>query len=88
MAPLRDTDAVEMVAGVKLHRLLEGVRGQPPRDLAALHDVILRVGQLAMRHPRLVEMDINPLLATPDGAVAVDARVKVVRRPPEASGSS
>ena len=84
LAPLRDTDAEKMVASVKLHRLLEGVRGQPPRDLAALHDVILRVGQLAMRHPRLVEMDINPLLATPDGAVAVDARVKVVRRPPEA----
>ncbi|NIL99620.1 MAG: hypothetical protein GTN89_01255 [Acidobacteria bacterium] len=80
LAPLRDTDAMEMVAGVKLHRLLEGVRGQPPRDLAALHDVILRVGQLAVRHPRLVEMDINPLLATPEGAVAVDARVRVARR--------
>jgi acyl-CoA synthetase (NDP forming) len=80
LAPLRDTDAVEMVAGVKLHRLLEGVRGQPPRDLAALHDIILRVGQLAVRHPRLLEMDINPLLATPEGAVAVDARVMVARR--------
>jgi len=79
LAPLRDTDAVKMVAGVKLHRLLEGVRGQPPRDLAALHDVILRVGQLAVRHPRLLEMDINPLLSTPDGAVAVDARVMVAR---------
>jgi acyl-CoA synthetase (NDP forming) len=77
LAPLRDTDAAEMVAGVKLHRLLEGVRGQPPRDLAALHDVILRVSQLAVRHPRLVEMDINPLLAMPGGAVAVDARVNV-----------
>ena len=53
---------------------------QPPRDLAALHDVILRVGQLSVRHPRLLEMDINPLIATPDGAVAVDARVMVARR--------
>ena len=81
LAPLRDTDAVEMVRDVKLHRLLEGVRGRPPAHLAALHDVILRLGQLAGRHPRLMEMDINPLLAGPDGAVAVDARVKVSADP-------
>jgi acyl-CoA synthetase (NDP forming) len=75
LAPLLDTDAAEMVRKVKLRRLLEGVRGQPPRDLAALEDVILRVSQLACRHPRLAEMDINPLLARPDGVLAVDARV-------------
>ncbi|RKY21065.1 MAG: hypothetical protein DRQ55_05645 [Planctomycetota bacterium] len=81
LAPLTDIDAAEMVAGVKLHRLLEGVRGQPPRDLPALHDVILRVAQLAVRHPRLEEMDINPLMAMPDGAVAVDARVMLRAEP-------
>ena len=75
LAPLLDTDAAEMVRKVKLRRLLEGVRGQPPRDLAALEEVILRVSQLACRHPRLAEMDINPLLARPDGVLAVDARV-------------
>ena len=77
LAPLLDTDAAEMVRQVKLHRLLEGVRGQPPRDLAALEQTILRVSQLACRHPRLAEMDINPLLARPDGVLAMDARVSL-----------
>ncbi len=77
LTPLRDVDAEEMIREVKLFKLLEGVRGQAPRDLAALRDVVLRLAQLGPRHPRIVEMDVNPLLATPDGVVAVDARVKV-----------
>ena len=77
LAPLRDTDAREMIREVKTYRLLEGVRGEPPRDLAALADVLLRVSQLAQRHPRIAELDINPLLAMEQGAAAVDARVTV-----------
>jgi acetyl coenzyme A synthetase (ADP forming)-like protein len=77
LAPLRDTDAAEMVRQVKLFALLEGVRGQPPSDLAALEQSILRVAQLACRHPRLLEMDLNPLLALPSGVLAVDARLRV-----------
>jgi acyl-CoA synthetase (NDP forming) len=77
LSPLRDGDAEEMVAGVRLRRLLEGVRGQPPRDRAALVEAILRLSQLAERHPRIAEMDINPLLARERGAVAIDARVQL-----------
>jgi acyl-CoA synthetase (NDP forming) len=58
-------------------KLLEGVRGEPARDLAAIADVLLRASQLAERHPRIQEMDINPLLALEDGVVAVDARFAV-----------
>ncbi|MHC5210423.1 MAG: acetate--CoA ligase family protein [Planctomycetota bacterium] len=77
LAPLRDTDAREMIGQVRLGRLLDGVRGQAARDRAAIEQTILRIAQLAVRHPRLVEMDINPLLAMPTGVVAIDARVRV-----------
>jgi acetyl coenzyme A synthetase (ADP forming)-like protein len=77
LAPLLDTDALEMVQQVKLHRLLDGARGRPPRDQAALADAILRIGQLAVRHPRIAEMDINPLMALQHGAVAIDARIQL-----------
>ncbi|MEX1050747.1 MAG: acetate--CoA ligase family protein, partial [Gemmatimonadales bacterium] len=78
LAPLRDTDAEQMIREVKMIKLLEGVRGEPARDLAAIADVLLRASQLAERHPRISEMDINPLLALEDGVVAVDARFAVV----------
>ena len=78
LSPLLDTDADDMIGEVKLSRLLGGVRGQPPRDVAALRDTILRISQLAQRHPRIQEMDINPLLALDEGVAAVDARVQLV----------
>lgn len=77
LAPLRDSDADLMIHEVKMYKLLEGVRGEPHRDHAALADVILRVSQLALRHPRIAEMDINPLLALEHGALAVDARFQI-----------
>jgi acetyltransferase len=77
LAPLLDTDAHDMVREVKMYKLLEGVRGEPPRDLDALSEAILRISQLAVHHPRIMEMDINPLIALESGTVAIDARVQV-----------
>ncbi len=77
LSPVRDSDARQMVASVRLHKLLEGVRGQKPRDVAALAEAIMRLSQLAQRHPRISEMDINPLLALERGSVAIDARVQL-----------
>ena len=77
LCPLTDSDAAEMIHEVKLSALLEGVRGQAPRDLGAVAKMIQRVAQLACRHPRIVEMDINPLLAMEHGVLAVDARVQI-----------
>ncbi len=77
LCPLEDRDAEEMMREVKMVKLLDGVRGQPASDLAALGDVILRMSQLALRHPAIAEMDINPLFAYSRGAVAVDARIQV-----------
>ena len=77
LAPLLDRDARRMIRDVRMFPLLEGVRGEPRRDIEALEDVLLRVSQLAQRHPRIAEMDINPLFALERGVVAVDARVQV-----------
>jgi acetate---CoA ligase (ADP-forming) len=77
LAPLTATDAEEMIDEVRSSRLLTGLRGAPAADRAALVDAIVRVGQLAANHPEIVELDINPLLALPEGqgVMAVDARI-------------
>ena len=79
LCPLHDSDAAQMIAQVKMHKLLEGIRGAPPRDVDALAETLLRISQLAERHPRIVEMDINPLVAYAKRAVAIDARIQLGR---------
>ena len=77
LAPLTAADAEEMIDEVRSARLLTGLRGAPAADRAALVDAIVRVGQLAADHPEITELDINPLLALPEGqgVIAVDARI-------------
>ncbi|UCG87198.1 MAG: acetate--CoA ligase family protein [Gemmatimonadota bacterium] len=77
LCPLDDIDADQMIREVRLSSLLGGIRGQAPRDRGAIEEVVLRMSQLAMRHPRMAEMDINPLLALEQGVVAVDARIQL-----------
>lgn len=77
LCPLTDADAAAMLREVKLSRLLERVRGEPARDRAALVETILRLAQLGERHPRIAELDVNPLIALEQGAVAVDVRVQL-----------
>ena len=57
--------------------LLEGYRGAPRADVAALEDLLLRVSAMVEAHPEITELDCNPVKALPDGAVVVDARVRV-----------
>ena len=77
LAPLFDVDARRMIDDVRMSGLLGSVRGQQARDRKALEETLLRVSQLAMHHPRISEMDINPLIALAQGVVAVDARFQV-----------
>jgi acyl-CoA synthetase (NDP forming) len=77
LCPLHDTDAKEMIGEVKMHKLLEGVRGEAPRDLAALAETLLRISQLAERHGRIMEMDINPLVSYEEGALVIDTRIQL-----------
>ena len=77
LAPLTDLEAEELVREGKAGRLVAGFRGAPPADTAALADLLLRLGRLAADLPEIAELDLNPILAGPDGCVAVDARVRV-----------
>jgi len=77
VAPLRDVDAEAMIAQIRGRALLEGFRGGPTVDKGALTDALLRVSAMVEAHPRIVEIDINPLMALPHGAIAVDARIRV-----------
>jgi acetate---CoA ligase (ADP-forming) len=73
--PLTGQDSKEMIRQVKAYRLLEGYRGQPAVDIGNLEELLLKVSRMIEENPEIKEMDINPLIAYPDGAVAVDARI-------------
>ena len=79
IAPLTDVDARELVLSGKAGRLVRGFRG-PAADAAALIDLVHRLSQLADDLPEVAELDLNPVIALPDGCVAVDARVRI-RKP-------
>ncbi len=74
LAPTSNADALEMVNGIRAAEVLRGVRGRPGVDQQALADMIERVSQLVTDFPEIGEVDLNPVLATEDGATAVDAR--------------
>jgi acyl-CoA synthetase (NDP forming) len=77
IAPLTDVDAEELVLEGKAGRLVRGFRGAPAADAAALADLLHRLGRLAEELPQIAELDLNPVIASPDDCVAVDARVRV-----------
>jgi acyl-CoA synthetase (NDP forming)/GNAT superfamily N-acetyltransferase len=78
LCPLTDTDAAALIRSIRAAPLLLGHRGTPAADLAALQDILLRVSRLADDLPQVAELDLNPVIARPDGAHAVDARVRVL----------
>ena len=77
VTPISDLDAREMVRSLGTFPLLDGFRGAPKADVAALEEIILRIGALADNHAALAEMDCNPVAVLPSGAVIIDARVRV-----------
>ena len=77
--PVSDIDAHEMVRSIRGVRLLEGMRGEAPSDMAAIEDAIQRVSQLVGANPAISEMDINPFLVLEHGGIAVDARIRISR---------
>ena len=77
VAPLTREDAVSMVRGLTTFPLLDGFRGASIKDVDALVDLVLRVASMAEHHPAIVEMDCNPVMVMPAGAVVVDARVHI-----------
>jgi acyl-CoA synthetase (NDP forming) len=75
LAPVEPEQAREMLMRLRGAPLLRGVRGRSPVDLEALASAVSAVSRVAAEHPELVELEVNPLLATSSGAVALDARV-------------
>jgi acetyl coenzyme A synthetase (ADP forming)-like protein len=77
IAPLTDADAEELVTGGKAGVLVRGFRGKPPADEGALMELLHRLGRLGEDLPEVAELDLNPVIAGPDGCIAVDARIRV-----------
>jgi acetate---CoA ligase (ADP-forming) len=77
VAPLTRNQALDMIHATQAGRLLTGFRGQPPADLDAVVDCILRLSQLALDFPEIEEMEVNPLVVYPqgEGALALDGRI-------------
>jgi acyl-CoA synthetase (NDP forming)/RimJ/RimL family protein N-acetyltransferase len=83
LAPLTDTDADELIRSIHSAPLLLGYRGAQPADLAALQETLLRVSRLADDLPEIAELDLNPVIARPDGVAAVDVRIRLKPAPPQ-----
>ena len=77
LAPLTVADADDLIHSVRAAPALLGRRGQPAADIDALRDTLLRVSRLADDLPQVIELDLNPVIARPDGAIAVDVRIRV-----------
>lgn len=75
LAPLAQGDARDMINEIKGRQVLDGVRGQPPVDVGAIELILDRVSVFAAEHPEVRELDLNPVIASPEGAIAVDARI-------------
>ncbi|MFS2012184.1 acetate--CoA ligase family protein [Azospirillum sp. CT11-132] len=75
LAPVTREDAEAMLDGIQAADMLKGVRGGKPVDRAALADLIVNVSRLVDDVPEIVELDLNPVFAREDGAIAADVRV-------------
>jgi acetate---CoA ligase (ADP-forming) subunit beta len=75
LIPLQLKDAKEMVREIKGFALLQGVRGQPPADVKALEKLMLKVSDFIDKIPQVKELDLNPVIVSNKGVVAVDARI-------------
>jgi len=73
--PIEQRDARQMIEEIKGYPLLQGYRGSDPADLAQLQALLMKVSAFVEAHPEVAELDLNPVFAYKDGAIAVDARV-------------
>src|SRR3972149_7886515 len=82
VTPLTDRDAAEMVREIRGYRLLEGYRGHPAADVAAIEEVLLRISFMVERLLQITELDLNPILALApgEGCRVVDARIRIHSR--------
>ena len=75
LAPVEEEEAADVLLSLRAAPLLQGVRGRPPLDVRAAARAVSALSRVAGSRPEIDELEINPLLVTPDGAVGLDARV-------------
>ena len=75
LVPIERRDAAEMIKEIKAYSLLKGYRGQEPADISALEDILMKVSGFVEKTPEIKEIDLNPVFAYKDCAVAADARI-------------
>ena len=75
IVPMTKRDASEMITEIKGYPILKGYRGQDPADVPYLEDLIVKVSEFVDKNPEIKELDLNPVFAYKDGAMAVDARI-------------
>lgn len=75
IVPVNQRDAQEMIKEIKGYPLLQGVRGKEASDIPALVEMILKISDVVEEYPQIKELELNPIFAYRDGAVAVDARI-------------
>ena len=79
--PVTAQDAARAIGALRIAPLLSGFRGAPAVDVGAARDLVVAVARLAEDVPSLAEMDLNPVIVTPDGAFCVDARIRLAESP-------
>lgn len=77
LPPLNMVLAENLVAGTRIFKLLQGYRDRPAADLPSLYLTLVKLSQLIIDFPEIVELDINPLLLDETGAIALDARIRI-----------
>ena len=77
--PLTDIDAKDMISSFKSHKILDGWRGAPPSDIAAVENLLLRISAMIEEIPEIQEMDLNPIMAMEigQGCYVADARISI-----------
>ena len=79
LAPLTLDEAIDMIKEVKAYKILSGYRGTPPSDINSLASTIVKIGELGTEINEIKEIDLNPLMAYPDGVLALDVRIILER---------
>jgi acetyltransferase len=77
LAPMNEREAQEMMEETRSYSLLKGVRGEPPSDIDAIREAILRVGHLVWDFPELKDLDINPIFVYNEGKGVSALDVKI-----------
>jgi len=73
--PIEERDAREMIDEIKGYKILKGVRGEPPKDIEAIKDLLIKISQLVMENSEIKEIDLNPVFVFEKGIQVIDARM-------------